>query len=145
VRRSSSWNRRGPATLTLVVITVFFAAMAWFSDASGATLRDRGITTQATVVSYRGGSSTWTEVRFNLPSGRSVQAVLEISLASYVVGETIPVRYDPANPDLVGDERALDDRTLALIAAGFAVVCAVGAVLTWLRVLDWQAIARRWH
>lgn len=119
--------------------------MAWFSDASGATLRDRGITTQATVVSYRGGSSTWTEVRFNLPSGRSVQAVLEISLASYVVGETIPVRYDPANPDLVGDERALDDRTLALIAAGFAVVCAVGAVLTWLRVLDWQAIARRWH
>lgn len=145
VKRSSSWNRRGPATLTLVVIAVLFAGMAWLSDASGATLLDRGITTQATVVSYRGGSSTWTVVRFNLPSGRSVQSVLDNSLDSYVVGETIPIRYDPANPDLVGDERSLADRTPSLISAGLAAMCAVGALLTWLRVVNWEAIERRWH
>lgn len=144
VRRPSSWNRRGH-TIALLVATIGFVAISWLADSSAATLRDRGIATQATVLSHVGGRSTWIEVRFKLLDGRSVDTVLNHSLGSYVAGETIPVRYDPANPELAGDERALDDRAVALIPAGFAAVCAVGAVLTWLRVIDWEVIARRWR
>lgn len=144
VKRKSSWNRRGPATATLLVITVLFLAMAWLADATAAILRDRGVAAQATVVTHRGGSRSWTEVTFSVPDGRSIKAVLDHSLETYTVGETMPVRYDPARPELVGDERSLEDRTTLVVTAALAALSGLGALLTWLRVVNWEKIARRW-
>ncbi len=143
--RYSSWNERKPATITLLVIGIFFVGMAVYAGASAAILAARGVATTATVLDHqRMRSGTWTDVRFVLPDGHTVTAALEQSLDSYTLGETIPVRYDPENPGLVADERALHDMAMPAVAGGMAALCLLGAALTWFRVINWVAIARRW-
>ena len=77
-----------------------------------AALHDHGRPATAQVLDVHGGRSTWVQVRFVTAAGDQVVADLSDppSGALLTVGESIAVRYDPADPDgrveFVGDDQA---------------------------------------
>ena len=143
MKPASWWTRRRWTTLLLVVTGTVFGVMALFSAFERSTLEERGVSTQATVLSHtRFKSSGSTTVQFLVADG-TVTKELQKGVGIYVVGETITVRYDPSNLWLVADERALGDRTTEWVPAGFAIACGAGALLGWLRLIDWDRVERR--
>jgi uncharacterized protein DUF3592 len=128
-------TRKRPPTLlfaVLGVVVVFgFGYAAWQAWANDRALETRGETTNARVVEIGSGKHRRIEVEFRTADGRPVRALVgqgdEAPGPRPVVGDEVPIVYDPQKPESeVSDTRAPANHLTAYLLTGATVFGAIG-------------------
>ncbi|MFT4295706.1 MAG: hypothetical protein QM582_09875 [Micropruina sp.] len=135
--RTSWWYGRGPsATVTLLIGLAVLALPVgfWIADAP---LRDRGVQTTAQVVAVNEDSFT---VTFSDRGGTTRTAEIA-PWGEPEAGDPIVIVYDPLNPTHATSLDEQNDPVGYIVFTALAGLCLVLALLTWLRVIDWQRVS----
>jgi hypothetical protein len=127
-------RKRPPTALFAVlgVVVVFgFAYATWTVWSNDRALETRGEKTNARVVEVGAGKARRIEVEFRAAAGRPVRALVgqgdEAPGPRPVVGDEIPIIYDPQAPESdVRDSRAPVNHQIAYLLAGATVFGAIG-------------------
>lgn len=132
--RLERWlNRRGPSTVIATALGILFAALGvglWLSEVP---LRDHGVHTTAQVVEFTEYSDA--VIEFRTLDGRVARTTLPVA-DDVQIGQSVPIVYDPQDPDDVVARDDLNDPTAYLITGGAALACLVVAALLWTRRIE---------
>lgn len=135
-------NTRLPSTVLCILAAAlfgFFGYQEWSADQS---LNANGVRIEAVVTQNQGHGVF---VSIPLESGATVEVQLGAVYGDPQVGESVPLVYDPQDPTRNKDERALGNPLIPGVAWAASGVFVILALLTWLRVIDWQKIYRFWR
>jgi uncharacterized protein DUF3592 len=112
--------------VTLGVLAVVWAALAFLVQRRflKRAVRTTGVVEGLNVDRTSKGTTYTPVIRFETAAGASVVATANrgSSRSSYQVGQTIPVLYDPANPQKLEVNKFWDRWTMVAVALGTAVV-----------------------
>lgn len=132
--RLERWlNRRGPSTAIATMLGLLVASLGvgiWLSDAQ---LRDHGVHATARVVDFAEDGDA--VIEFRTADGRVARTTLPVA-DDVQIGQSVPIVYDPQDPDDVVARDDLNDPTAYLITGGAALACLVVAALLWTRRIE---------